>query len=124
MAILSFALTTEAFLSGKKTKTRRRFSDRQFTMWCNQFDKYPDKIHTAVDKVLYAGGNRIGHFKLTAQPYLERLGDMPIEDLEAEGGMWESVEDFINFIHGTPDEMVAVITFKKIYINSEMADKL
>jgi hypothetical protein len=113
MAILSFALTTEAFLSGKKTKTRRRFSNRQFTMWCNQFDKYPDKIHTAVDKVLYAGGKRIGGFKLTAMPRLERLGYMPEEDLESEGGMWSTVEEFIKFINGTPDEVVTVISFTK-----------
>jgi hypothetical protein len=114
MAILSFAWTSEAFIKGIKTKTRRRLKERQFNMWMKRYREKPNQIHTAVDKCLAWGGKRIGHFILTDYPYLEKLGNMPKEDLIAEGGMWDSVEEFIDFVNGTSGEIVAVLTFKKV----------
>lgn len=83
-------------------------------MWLNQWKKHPDKIHTAVDKQLCYGGKIIGYFRQTACPYKEKLGDMPENDLLAEGGLWKTVDEFIEFIKGDPEEIVTVITFKKI----------
>ncbi|HAA53560.1 MAG TPA: hypothetical protein DCE42_02325 [Myxococcales bacterium] len=112
--ILSFALTTEELLSGAKTVTRRDFAPTQLARWQAQYDKDPDKLHQAWDKVPFAGGQRIGEFRLTYRPYLERLRDMPVEDLEAEGGMVETIEEFAKLIGKNLDDEVTVIRFEKV----------
>jgi hypothetical protein len=113
MAILSFSMTTEEFMQGRKTVTRRAWSDHHFKMWLTLWDSNRH-IHDAWDNTPRAGGKKIGEFRLTARPYRERLGDMPSEDLIAEGGMCSSLDDFYRLIDMTPEETVAVIRFEKI----------
>ena len=70
--------------------------------------------HDAWDKLPYAGGKKVGRFKMTCRPYLERLADMPESDLVAEGGMVETLEEFYRLINGVPQERLAVVRFEKL----------
>ena len=107
---ISFAKTLDALASGKKTVTRRQYSERQIKAWQAAWDE-GRKIHPAYSKVTFHGGDCIGWIELTECPYLERLGDMPQGDLEAEGGVASSVEEFASFIGCSLDDVVLVIRF-------------
>ncbi|MGM0484966.1 MAG: hypothetical protein ACQERI_10495 [Candidatus Krumholzibacteriota bacterium] len=113
MAILSFSMTRQEFLKGNKTVTRRKWSDRHFKMWESLWNRNK-RIHDAWDNIPIAGGRKIGKFRLTAKPYRERLSDMPIEDLEAEGGMCSSLDDFYKYIGMSESDLVTVIRFEKL----------
>lgn len=113
MAILSFALTADKFLSGEKTVTRRDWSEKHLEMWQRMWDT--DRLeHDAWDNLPRAGGKKIGRFELTDRPYLEKLIEMPISDLEREGGMCETLEDFYQLIGKEPLDSVVVIRFRRI----------
>lgn len=115
MAILSFSLTSKKFLEGKKTVTRRDWSQKHYRMWVGLWEK--DKlVHDAWDNIPIAGGKRIGRFKLTSRPYKEQLKDMPPQDLEAEGGMCSTLEDFYELIGKSPEEFVTVVRFEKLQL--------
>ena len=111
MAIISFALTTKELLSGDKTVTRRMWKRRQTERWQRFWDdgKF---LHEAWDKVPFAGGVKIGEILLMQRPYIERLADMPVSDLVAEGGMCSTLDGFYKFIGLCPDDEVTVIRFK------------
>lgn len=112
MASISFALTKSEFLSGRKTVTRRDWPEKYRRQWQQWYEK--GRVdHTAWDKVPFAGGKRIGTFRLTCAPYLERLADMPLADLEAEGGMCKSREEFSALIGKKLSDVVTVIRFVK-----------
>jgi len=72
-------------------------------------------VHDAVDKSLRFGGKRIGKLRLTCRPYWERLEDMHPDDLEAEGGLWTSIEEFMGLFPGEPGQEVAVVRFEPIF---------
>lgn len=83
---------------------------RQWQKWYAQ-----GKVdHTAWDKVPFAGGKRIGTFRLTCAPYVEMLVAMPVSDLEAEGGMCKSREEFCKLIGKKLSDVVTVIRFVKL----------
>ncbi|MGB2962839.1 MAG: hypothetical protein WBB69_02530 [Anaerolineales bacterium] len=113
MAILSFSLTKDEFLSGKKTVTRRDWADTYHEMWERMWDTNR-LIHDAYDNVPRAGGKKIGQIRLIHKPYKERLSDMPLEDLYAEGGMCSSREEFYNLIGKSPEDFVSVIRFIRV----------
>jgi len=113
MAILSFSMTTQEFLTGNKTVTRRNWSEKHYRMWENFWHKNR-RIHDAWDNIPIAGGKKIGRIRLTAKPYREKLSDMPVEDLEAEGGMCSSLDEFYQFIGMPESEWVTVIRFERI----------
>lgn len=105
--IVSFALTEAEFLAGRKTVTRRRWKPAHADHW------KAGTLHQAWSKVPYAKGARLlGTIRATHDAYLERLADMPLEDLAAEGGMCATVEEFIALIEGTPDEKLFVARFE------------
>lgn len=109
--ILSFAWTTDALLLGKKTCTRRAWSDRTANSWVNAY-KGDRLIHSAWNKMpLCRGAKKIADILLTQLPYQERLRDMPQSDLSAEGGLWSSKEEFIN-LFGNPELVVWVVRFE------------
>lgn len=110
--ILSFAWTTEALLSGRKTCTRRRWKPTQMERWQRMWDT-GRLVHDAWDKVPFAGGERIGQIRLTCRPYWEALRDMPESDVEAEGGLWADKAEFVA-LFGDPDEKVAVVRFELV----------
>ncbi len=113
MAILSFAMTKEEFLMGKKTVTRRDWADTHHEMWVRMWETNRH-IHDAYDRNPRVGGSKIGELRLTQRPYRERLSDMPVEDLVAEGGMCSTLEDFYELIGMSPHRQVTVIRFEKI----------
>jgi hypothetical protein len=109
--ILSFAWTLEPLMAGRKTCTRRHWSQRTMAAWQKAWDE-GRRRHQAWDKLAYRGGHRRGFIDLTCRPYWEPLRDMPEEDLEAEGGLWDSLDEFIDLQGGDPDEVVAVVRFE------------
>jgi hypothetical protein len=113
MAIISFSLTKEEFLLGKKTVTRRDWSDEHFKMWVNLWDS-GKIVHDAWDNIPRAGGKKIGKLILTKRPYKEQLAQMPITDLNAEGGMCSTLDEYYSLIGKSPHDYVAVIRFKKM----------
>lgn len=114
MAIISFALTTKEFLSGRKTVTRRDWSDHHLAMWQAQWD-VGRLEHDAWNKSPRSvGGRRIGRFRLMVRPYRERLADMPEGDLFAEGGMCATIDDFCELIGKSPDDVMTVVRFQKL----------
>ena len=113
MAILSFSLTADEFLSGKKTVTRRLWSDRHHAMWVRLWDS-GRLIHDAWDKLPRAGGKRIGRFRLSCRPYREPLIDMPEQDLIAEGAMCASRDEYYRLIDKSREQIVTVIRFEQL----------
>lgn len=111
--ILSFAWTTGALLSGKKTCTRRVWSERTGKSWVNAYNG--DRlIHSAWNKMPFCrGAKKIADIRLTKGPYQERLTDMPQSDLADEGGLWSSLDEFIN-LFGSPDLVVWVVRFELV----------
>jgi len=105
--ILSFAWTTDALLSGRKTCTRRQWSDKYHEQWCRAWDN-GRRTHQAWNKSPRFGGHKVGDFDLTCRPYREALTDMPESDLEAEGSLWSSLDEFIQ-LFGDPNQRVSVV---------------
>lgn len=105
--ILAFAWITGILLAGKKTCTRRQWSDaacggtRNETipppkLWLSAFEQ-GRLVHQALDKTpLVKNAKKVADVKLTQSPHQEPLTDMTGSDLDAEGGLWTSKEDFIN----------------------------
>lgn len=108
--IISFAWTTVVLLSGKKTCTRRRWSERYFRQWVRAWQE-GRLVHDAYNRLPRAGGKKVGEIRLTCEPYWERLRDMPEGDIEAEGGLWDSREEFIE-LFGNSEEKVVVVRFE------------
>jgi len=113
MAILSFSLTKEEFLSGKKTVTRRDWADSYHDMWVRMWET-ERLVHDAYDNIPRAGGKKIGQVMLIHKPYKEKLSEMPLEDLDAEGGMCSSREEFYSLIGKSPEDIVSVIRFRRV----------
>lgn len=85
--ILSFAWTTDALLSGKKTCTRRQWSDRTAIAWLNAY-RQGRLMHQAWTNAPFVqNARKVADIRLTQLPYQERLTDTPESDLEAEGGL-------------------------------------
>lgn len=117
--ILSFAWTSEDFSAGTKTATRRFYQPRQIDAWQRAWDIDPTRHHEAWDKVPFAGGKRIGWFRLTRRPYLQPLCEMTINDLHKEGAYvcWECQmrPDLFPFFVGREQDAVAlVIEFERV----------
>ncbi len=110
MAIISFAKTVDAYLSGRKTVTRRVWKPVTFLRWARFWDR-GRLIHDAWDKSPRARGRKIGEFRLTERPYYERLEDMPVEDLVREGGMCETLEEFFTLFSCRTSEKIVVVRF-------------
>ena len=111
--IISFGWTAEYLPpDGPKDTTRRIWKPRTLASWQRAWDE-GRLDHGAVDKCLAYGGKRIGWIELKERPILQRLADMPESDLVREGGMVQSVDEFIDrFFAGDRDLEVAVIRFK------------
>lgn len=110
--ILSFGKTTAEVLTGNKSVTRRQWSERTIAMWQKAWDE-KRYIHQAWDKSPRNGGKNIGTIVLQERPYLEKLSQMPEEDLASEGFPELSRQEFIDrFFEGNSDQEVCVVRFK------------
>ena len=103
MNIISFAWTTAQLLEGKKTVTRREWSDD----YAKRF-KIGDRV-CAYNKNPRNGGKKVAVIRITSI-YKEWLHDMPESDVEAEGGRWENRKAFIEAQGG--DQEMWVIRFQ------------
>jgi len=112
--ILSFQWTAREFLSGTKTATRRNWADGQIRKWVNAWDQ-GKLIHEATDgPAFFPHFKRLGKFKLTKRPFQQRLSEMTAEDLQAEGGMCATVQEFCKLVYADPEDVFTVITFERI----------
>lgn len=111
--IISFAWTTSVLLTGNKTVTRRKWTRRYHDRWEDAFFT-GRRLHDAYDKSPRYGGKSIGRILLTEVPRRQRLSDMPESDLDAEGGLWASKEEFIELFGGDASQIVSVIRFRFI----------
>jgi len=112
--ILSFGWTHE-FLPpiGRKDTTRRLWKESYLMSWQRAYDTDPLRWHDAVDKQLSYGGKYIGRLRLLERPFRQYLADMPPEDVLREGGMVNSVDEFIaKYFQGDRGLCPAVIRFE------------
>jgi hypothetical protein len=110
--ILSFGWT-EQYLppNGTKDTTRRVWKERTLKSWQKAWDE-GRLTHDAVDKCLAYGGKRIGKITLLERPRVEPLSYMDDAELIREGGMVDSVDEFIDkYFGGDRDLAVAVVRF-------------
>lgn len=113
MAIITFSLTRDKLLSGQKTVTRRDWKASHMANWQRWYDE-GRYVHDAYDRVPIAGGCKIAEIRLTERPYWEVLKEMPEDDLRAEGGMADSLEQFYDLVGLPPSHEVAVVRFKLV----------
>lgn len=113
MAIITFSLTCDALLAGRKSVTRRDWKSSHMGNWQRWYDegKY---VHDAYDRIPIAGGQKIAEIRLVERPYWEALENMPEGDLEAEGGMVDNLEQFYELVGLPPSKEVAVIRFELV----------
>lgn len=110
MAIISFAKTVDELLAGQKSVTRRLWKPSYRTHWQRWYDE-GRRTHQAYNASPRVGGEQIGTIDLTQRPYVEHIADMPVADLEAEGGMVDSVEAFAQLLGVPLSQEVTVIRF-------------
>lgn len=79
MRIISFSYTTPALLAGRKSVTRREWSDK----YAAGFHK--GDLIQAYNRSPRNGGERVAYIELTQDPYRELTWDMPDEDYDREG---------------------------------------
>jgi hypothetical protein len=107
--IISMAWTTNAYLKCRKRCTRRMWTDAYLAQWQKAWDE-GRLYHSVYDRSPRNGGRQIGTLRLTCRPYREPLSQMPVSDLEAEGGLWSSLAEFIE-LFGDTHLVPAVVRF-------------
>jgi len=113
---ISFGKTTDEFLSGNKTVTRRVWKNSHAQKFLDDWDIKPGEfIYPALNKGYHVGGKRVGYIRLTHKPYQEMLADMPASDLAAEGFPDLSKQEFIErFFEGNDQQTVWVLRFELV----------
>ncbi len=107
---ISFGLVLRELESGKKTQTRRAWQDDYAKSFIRYFE---EKIEIpALDKGQHRGGKEVGKIRLTEKPYQQMLSEMPASDLEKEGAMCATVQDFIDRFFEGQDKLVWVLNFE------------
>ena len=100
MKIISFAETTEALLAGRKTCTRREWTQHHALLF------HRSELVQAYNTSPRAGGHRVGMVQLTGYPVLTRKGDnLPPEDWEGEGFAYME-EHGLTLFHGQTPRQV------------------
>lgn len=110
MKAISFAWTLPDLLAGRKTATRRFWKDS----YAQRF--HARELVAALDKDRRAGGVTVAIIKLTRKPYKQRLADMTEADLEKEGTLWDSLDDFREWM---PGDEPWVIEFRVVAVNMD-----
>jgi hypothetical protein len=106
---ISFGWTTE-YLENK-TVTRRDWKDSHACKFVKAFRS--SKTIQAYDKDPRYGGQVIGEILLTKEPFRQPLKEMTADDLIAEGGMCETVEQFVeNYFDGDFTKQPWVVSFE------------
>lgn len=114
---ISFAWTSEVFLANQKDMTRRYWKE----VHAKKFDV--GIVVTALDKLPYRGGKKIGEIEIVKRPYQQKTGLMTEVDYRREGLLW--MEQNNKTIRGTKprkffdgwkekNDLVWVVEFKKL----------
>jgi hypothetical protein len=121
--IISFSITAkraeelkvkDPLFAGIKTVTRRHWSETTYSRITQSYD-HNTRIHPAWTNCSFVPGAKpLGAIELTHRPYLEKLGDMPEEDVYHEGNLWKSKEEFIEMLGMKPDSVLTVVRFRFI----------
>src|SRR3712207_3360782 len=116
--MISFAWTTPALLAGKKTVTRRDWSDD----YARRFR--PGLIVDAYDQSPRRGGRKIGTIRIVSvrKEPLQVLLDDPAyaqQEMRLEGDLWPDVESFIGLLNPDfdPSKELYRIEFEVLSIN-------
>lgn len=107
---ISFALTINELTSGKKTQTRRAWQDDYAKNFIRYFDE--NIAIPALNEGRHRGGHELGFIKLTQRPYQQYLSEMSSIDLQEEGGMVASTQEFIDTYFEGQDKLVWVLHFE------------
>lgn len=120
--ILSFSIThklakehnvPDPLFEGRKTVTRRVWKERTSNSWCKAYDegRLEHKAYSA--STFVKGAKQIGKIHLLERPFQQVIKDMPVEELEAEGGFWKDKTEFINLVaEGNENLLVWVVRFE------------
>ncbi len=119
---ISFSQTVDELVSGKKTQTRRAWQDDYAKSFIRYFDE--NIAIPALDKGRHRGGHELGFIKLTQRPYQQYLSEMTAIDLQAEGGMVATTQEFINTFFERQDKLVWVLHFEFLPSRSSDAEAL
>jgi hypothetical protein len=107
---ISFNKTIDQLIAGKKTQTRRAWQQdyaKNFVRYFEEGIKIP-----ALSKGRHRGGHELGFIKLTQRPYQQYLSEMSLTDLQEEGGMVATVQEFIDTYFEEQDKLVWVLHFE------------
>jgi regulator of replication initiation timing len=119
---ISFSKTIDELVSGKKTQTRRSWQEdyaKNFIRYFEEGIEIP-----ALSKGRHRGGHELGHIRLTQRPYQQYLSEMTPTDLQEEGGMVSTSQEFIDTFFDGKDQLVWVLHFEfETSVNTTDADK-
>jgi hypothetical protein len=107
---ISFSRTINELTSGKKTQTRRAWQSDYAKNFIRYFDE--NIAIPALNKGRHRGGHELGFIKLTQRPYQQYLSEMSPIDLQEEGGMVATVQEFIDTFFDGQDKLVWVLHFE------------
>lgn len=107
---ISFALTINELIAGKKTQTRRAWQDDYAKNFIRYFDE--NIAIPALNKGRHHKGHELGFIKLTQRPYQQYLSEMSPIDLQEEGGMVATTQEFIDTYFEGQDKLVWVLHFE------------
>jgi hypothetical protein len=107
---ISFSKTIDELVSGKKTQTRRAWQED----YAKNFIRYFEEgiAIPALNKGRHRGGHELGHIRLTQRPYQQYLSEMSPIDLQEEGGMVSTPQEFIDSFFEGQDKSVWVLHFE------------
>jgi hypothetical protein len=107
---ISFSKTVGELVSGKKTQTRRAWQED----YAKNFIRYFEKgiAIPALSKGRHRGGHELGYIRLTQRPYQQYLSEMTAQDLQEEGGMVATTQEFIDVFFEGQDRLVWVLHFE------------
>jgi hypothetical protein len=127
--IISFSTTSklakklgkqDPLFEGIKTVTRRKWSEITYLRIMKNWD-IGNRQHEVWSNVAFVpGAAQMGVIHLTCRPYLEKLEDMPEEDIYHEGNLWKTKNEFIQMLGIKPDTVLTVVRFNFIPIISIM----
>ncbi len=107
---ISFSRTVNELVSGNKTQTRRAWQDDYAKNFIRYFDE--SIAIPALNKGRHRGGHGLGFIKLTQRPYQQYLSKMSPIDLQEEGGMVATAQEFIDTFFEGQDKLVWVLHFE------------
>ena len=118
--IISFSITAklaqdlgvkDPLFEGIKTVTRRNWLEKTYTNIMNSWDAGIRQHEVWSNVPFVRGATQLGKLDLTCRPYLEKLADMPEEDVYHEGNLWKTKDEFIQMLGISPNTVLTVVRF-------------